>query len=768
MPIMNEVMGAVGQGVQPKDNPDPSLAPTPTGGTAVDMNSLPAAPPPGANPPAPPAQPPAAQPDQQPQGDRAPASQPGDDDAAKQMDALLSQHQASQQPDDSALGKIKDWLSGEVQTFKANFRAGIARNSTEETTGLQQVYGADNVKVADGNIMVKKPGQKAFSKFNEDEAARWMHAALLGPALSHPVQSAGWLASQIPGMATQGAMTAGGVAAGAAAGGVPGAIAGGAAGGGLGSAAAKTVNQWINENLGQADPNFKYENKMSSLGDILNNDYVQAGLGAIGGSFTANAAVKAAQKASLVAKGLTSEEIAAVGAAKGSSDEALAKFTSALDQFHQTITPSIQTSGTESGVSMGREAMGAKNSIMNYWGKKIGAIEDDAAAEGLTKDKYLRPDNFFEYLKDKLPDYGVAFDEQGNIDASKSSLQETAPDGVKKLMGLYQQAKNVSSADVLKDGGMNIREVRPYLDALQTGANNSIGDAAGRRLFNESRVALNADRANHMAEVFAGDNSTAADTYKQAMGEYSVNSKAADVIGNQFNTPGKQDLMAKKISAADTGQALDTTRAIRAILGDDSPYWQNIKSGVIGRLMDKGGGDNFKALSGFIKNPDNKPFLQEILGDDKNINGLKMVLSQGEDLQNATKITEKNGSGLRGMINFGIDHMPGPPAVKSLVKLTGGNKAAIDYSYDTLLSGVKKAIGQEQKEALLKTINALDDYKSQATLVNAPIGKSGNKIMRYAAPAKPASILSATKAVQPDKDVPADTAPQPTASPTPQ
>lgn len=799
MGVMEQVTGGVGVGVGPKD----SVSPTsfgPSAAAAVASNSIPQGAAPtvptgGGNPLA--KAPSQSVPNPQPTGGEAPK---GSDDVDRFVQeqfgslsagdkASLEKKQADDNPDEWAanffkgqmgeafptnepeaetplMGKIKNFLGSEVQNFKARFRSSLARTGTEELTGLEKVYGKDNVKVSGNNLWVRPEGSRNFKKFNEDETSSWLHyaAQAFGPLGAQVIENPAGSLAQLPATLAQGGAAAVGAALGFASPIPGGAALGGFGGGVAGSKLAKAYTGAMNEWLGQADPNFHYENKLSSIGDAIQNDYVQGAMGAVGGAMYARSATKAAASAALASKNLTQPEVSAVISA-APKEEALAKWTSALKEFHETVVPQVQTAGTEAGVSAGQEAMGIGEHIENYWGKKIGAIEQEASNLQVAKKSFLQPSEFSKFVNDELPKYGVRFTESGDIDFNKTVLQKSAPENIRSLMDLYQESKDAVGRSAVhgvsdEQPGLAIQHARQIIGKLgDEGEALKVSKPTAARMFFQAKTALNVDRAAHMKELFGGEKSLAAATYRDAMVEYSEKSRGMDVMRSMFSTSEKQDAMAKALSGVGSARSLEGVNAIRSVLGNDSPYWQNIRSEMVGRIISRGsesGEFNPKVINQWLNNVDNKALVNTLFeGKTKDLNTMKLIMAQGGDaLQQATgSPTAKAKAIIGAFVHLASEHLPGAKILRPLTALTGGNKMAIDSARTALLEGMSKAVGAEQRNAMLESLNAIDSYTAKSQIVDV-MTKSGGKMLgikKYLP--VPQMLQGASQMLQPQPEV---------------
>lgn len=713
-----QIAGQTSIGVKPGDNPAPvqappvpQAAPMPAPQSATPAMAAPMmAQPESAPPPAPVAVP-----------DVSPSAQ----DFIKQMESDGGEGEAPAQPGHPLLNQVKDILSNDLQSIRAKFKMGLARNAQEEETVLEQVYGKGNIKPGpDGSLMVRPEGAKAFKKFKNDQDFMDF-ANPMASLLLKQIQNAPETLAQLPGMAAQLGGTAAGTVAGFLSPVPGGAVVGGFAGGVLGSKAQKYVNQKIAESLGQNDPAYQYENKISSLADVMQNDYVQGAIGAVGGAFYKHGAMKAAENTALLAKGLTQEEATVLqGASK--NEKSFANFVSSLRSYRDHFFPS-----EPSEESAGRQVMGASKKAMDDLGERIGAMKSDIGSEQLRQNRYLSPDDFLDAIKKDLTPHGITFDEVTGK-ASSSAARATLPSNVNPLLGLYDEAL---SSKYSKEGGMTIEETERHLEALKKYADYEAANLSPNspaKLYRNAGSALRSDRAAHVAELYGGKDTPDAEFFKQSMSEFSQKIDSYNTLQGAFMDPVTQDAMAKKLSSSPSDLGVDAINSMEQILGADHPAIKNVKSSVVNRLIGKfssGGSINADGFSKYLENPDNANFVGKLFEKPQDATVLKILLGQAKELQGATTATGKVMALVDRASDLMVRNTPGGKEAMGIMSdLTGNNKASIDYLKRVTLNRLfETAYGEERRKALLDTLGSIDKLTSTSKIVEVPL-KLGSKM----------------------------------------
>lgn len=754
LPELDTQVGGTNVPVGPRDLASPAAPPS------TPSNIPPTAPNPmqGAQAPAPQPQPSAAPTQAQPSSQ---APQEDSVDALFKKAGLGPQEQPAKEPEAPFLQRVRDTINEDIQKIEAKFKMGVARNPNEQKTALEQVFGADNIKFVDGKIKIRHEGQKGFKSWSPEAFTMFVNpiATLVGKAINEMPENAGRLA----GMVTQGGIQAVGAVAGGVAGlsvGYPtvGAAIGGGIAGVLGSRASRLVNQGMNQLLGQEDPSYHHENSIATIGDAINNDWVQGALGAGMSAYGVHASVKAANNAELASRGLSDQAVDAVnklnsGNGLTNEQQAFPKWVSALKSFKEMFFPVTETEGTKAGMSAGQEAIGVAEKNMSDLGANIGVLNDEAASLQKSKSTpsnpvYLKPDEFSQYTKQQLQKHGVEFTDEGFVDKDKTDLSVTAPSNVKLLMNANDEAAQAKLYS--QEKGLSVEKTQLLLDTLANQADyerDHPSSNSSEQLFRGARDALSTDRVTHYNQLFNGEDSVESQLFKQTMGEYSQKKASLDIIRKQFNDPGKIELFAKKLTAAGSPTALNGLDAFKHILGEDSPQWSNLKSELVGNILETGyQGDKINAstVNGFLSNKDNKPFLNRMFGDDqKPVNVLKSIVSQGEQLQSSNDLSSTAKAAMKMFVNFSAEHIPyGKSFVSAVSKLTGNNAASINYASEALLDAVKTASSSEQKDAMLGQLKELNQFKAGAKIVEAPmkVGDTTKYIRKYL----PVSAIAAT------------------------
>lgn len=690
------------------------------------------------------------------------------------------------QAQQSLFEKLKSGLTEDLQQIKGKFRTGIARNGVEQQNGLEQVFGQGNVKFVGDEFWVR-PETGSWRKFKSEEHFGSMINPLMNYA-ARKLMELPEMASHLPGDVARMGGQAIGAAGGFALGNLPGAVAGGFAGGVTGSKIGKSVDQKMNEFLNQNDPTFQYQNRLSSIGDALQNDYVQGAMGAVQGGMYAHAAKRAANAVALAERGIVDvipeggdvSPVTATTKILASPEESqFSKYVSAVKSFKDVFFSPVETEGVQAGLTPGQDALGVSKKIMNDLGDRISALKGDAAQLQMSKNSYLQPDNFTQFVQKELKKHGVVFDADGMVNygettkgthafsspsgngpsevgagyglsypaqqpeapgkwvtvgggetINQTELNGTAPANIKTLMKLSDEA--VSSKVFSKEQGMTAQRAEDFLSALSSHADYEMqhpSPNSSEELFRGARDALDSDRISHYHGLFGGEDSEAARLFSSTMRDYSQKIGSYRQVTSAFDTPGKVELMGKKLSAQGSAKALDAMDNFAVVLGTDSPQYKNLRSDVLSNIIDKsvdGGKINAKMISGYFKNKDNQPLLNRLFdGDVKSKNLMGIILSQGEEMQTATEMSLQNKGLIKEFTKMAADKLGAGKYLNFVAKLMGNSKSGMDYASQACLDLIHSAVGQEQKEAMMQQLNSLDSFRSRAQVIDVPMKVDG-------------------------------------------
>ena len=647
------------------------------------------------------------------------------------MGAGGGEEAAPTNPNTPFLEHIKNRILEQYKQSKAEFRSGVSRNPKEQQTGLEKVYGPENVKVLNKEVWVKPDSEKGWKKFNESEFKKTGDAFILD-TLSALNISPEEIAAKIPGMVGQGISSAAGAAAGFVAGGMPGAVAGGFGGGVAGSKLSKEADQKINEMLHQADPDFKYENKLDSIANIMQNDYVQGLFGAVGGAFYAHAAKRSAEVVALLHKGLSEPEIKQIQSLSA-KDTNFGKFVSSLKEFKEHFFPIEETEGMKKGLKISEDAMGAAKANVDAVGKQIGVIDDEISGLQEATGSYLRPTEFQASVREQLEQHGVKFKPDGKVKYAKDAdgpgtrLSVTTPDGAQKLMNMNDEMVDLINSS---EAGLPVKRTNSFLDTLQQNIQEQVkmGRSDSSLMFTKARGALGADKVSHYNELLGGKDTPAAKHFAGVMAEYSKKNEAIKSVLSLINTDAKIAKTAQIISKNGSAQSAEAMTNFRTILGSESKEWNNLRGEVLGRIIDKSafaGELRAKTMLDFISNTDNKDLMKILFnGDKQQLNLFTMIMSEGKGLQNAQVLTSK----AKAVVDLAVDvfgkWIPGKNYMRTISQFTNNNKASIDYFAESLLKNINKAVGTEQRAVMLEQYAMLNELKSSSQVVHTPMVKT--------------------------------------------
>lgn len=642
----------------------------------------------------------------------------------------------------SVFKDLKDWAQKESDTAnpktKVKLLAGkameeVGRNENEKITGVQKIFGIDNVQMRGKDLWVKPDGSKSFYKLNE---------TVLSPIMD-------FMASKIlqaPGMAARlgvgAAVGAATIPAGAAFGGMAGpggAMLGAAAGGSVAGASAEkagnVVDDKVNSILGIKDPNFDVNAK--TYHDMTVGAVTGAVGGVVGQAFSSHLADKVAQEAAT----LTPEETQAVNEAGNLT--ALGKVRSAFNQFVSHIkgtnpaTRDVSLSAVEAEGKRLSDVVGGINTkavdLARQSGQKVNANQTMEEIRNFMSNQMHTPED-------------PLFRENGSLIEDNKAFRALSDDAMIKKMGRYYKELYGDSFGGGSDLGKHIQDVRDLYD-LKTKLYSS-GDANQASSVNNIYKATRLDRDSTLSSVFESSESPEALTWKQSYGEYSDKIDAINRVKSSLGSDAAKDTLVGHIyGSGESTPRLDLVKDLKFVLGKDSQEWNSIRGDVIKRITMTGnqqGVVNAVSVGKWMDAPRNAELLGEIFQNNTEKNVFRALVGQSRKISTAEALSD----GDRGIISKGVDSVSsffkGSPkaAVDSLWSMFGRNKAAITELSDALISASNKVSGPEQKQMILSMYNMNQAAMNKCRVVD--VKNAMGTFQKFVYGPAAASVTSAT------------------------
>lgn len=737
-------------GIMDQVKPGLPVGPQPNAGDA-EQNAPQA---PGQQPPPGP-MPQSGQVSQAPQPQPAPTPQPQAPDQSQQQpqqdefDKLMSTDEAKS-PEQNPASGIVDSLRDSIKEIKANFKVGLTRNKTEELMSLENTFGQGNVRLTkDGTVQTKpdKGGwrnfdegtldvlQKVLTKHVSPQQLLDLVARQSGGAIQLGTQAVGGTVGALAGGAVTGSATMG-----------AGAIGGALIGGYAGVKTGQRVLDWANDKLGQKDPDYVHENKYDSFLGALSSDAGQTITSAAGGLFQRSNLIKAADEFTAASYGVQAPEFDAIKNLP-EGEMASAKASSSLQTAADTILPRTEVEG------------GVKQQVvsaMKAAKQKTGAAADlvtSKAQELAFKDpenpNLMKADSFLNWGREQMEKYGGRFYENGQsfLDRNKTEWAPTAPDGMEKLSNFYEHVLTKHL-----EGGIEPTEAREILGKIKEFGSGfgktSVSPGSTKALFDDAWGMLHNDRNMYLSDLFKDNKSPLADSFQKSLVNYRDFKMAYDQLQKPLKTTKDIENMADILTTKGMVQQTKDLVNYQRVLSDRPEAWANLKSEMFQRVIDKstqGGNFNAKYFNGFMSNPALEQYRGLIFDNPTHEKALQILGRQAEAYQSlANKGKDTAGmvssmaSGLTDMIG---NHLPGGKAAANFIgKIFNGDKNAIEYTTEKMMENSQKIFGEKQKQAVLETINALEENRAASQMVDVPIASTGQKVKRLVPFYSPSSV----------------------------
>lgn len=751
MPIMDTVMGGVGTGVQPKDNPSPTTPPASASAETFN-NSIPppAQAPQAAQQPAPAQQPQpaqAAQPAQAP----APAQQP--DQPSKEdseVDDLISQLAGKQKSapvqkklnqDSDETDRLINQLSGRVESdtaapgggavqskgfeslpesarfMAAQMRAHLGRNPVEQRAAFESMYGGENVKTSSGALYFRPDKDQKFRKVDEKLFGG------ISDAIIFNLLNAGPLAAN---MATQAGVDAT----------TKSVVAGGAAGGAVDALTRQTMISGLNSI--SALPQDKADLKTEILKDAGLNAVLPLGLKYAAKMPIAKQAITALS--AKMADSLAAKELTKAGEEVGK----LAQVRVAFNEFKNSIFPQAAESPEKTGAVIGN----AVDKVHETLSKSVGAIKNEALALAEQKGQNVQMNASSTKIASILQDHGYFIDDLGMAKPFASVDQSLIGEGrlgaVDKLADYYNRIAGEANGQA----GTPLKQVFSDIDNLSKLSafdKSTPVNADVRSLYRQVRNAAAQDRNAAINDLYQGSGLPNEKIWKDSFDKYSGNIDAISDFQSMFHSPQERELLVNTLSKSSTPQKNEMLDGMKQVLGSESKEWNAFRGEVFSNLLERhtqNGVVDASGMAKFLTAPGNQPFITRVFSNEEK-GVMNKMLMETQRINRGAGLDERG----KGIVKAGMEllsHMGGKPiqVVKTMMGVLENNKEVVDYLVDDgFLEMAQTAEGPEAKRRILDAMRYADNLRSKMKIIDVPTTAEKTKaaaLRRYAPIAGPA------------------------------
>lgn len=779
MPIMNTVLGGVGKGVQPKDNPVPGNAPS----AAVKTldNSLP--PPqaitaqggsPGSGDGPMPLGPSQNQPNsfaspQSAQTNEAPPPKPDQEDA--DVDNLINQLAGKPQtkPVQKELDKHEENLDNLLNTFAgakseaqnaepgqgaatglpekfkfaaAQIRAHLGKNPLEQRQAFESMYGDKNVKSMGGKLMFRP---------DENSKFRGVDERLLGPGIDWALFNL----ANVPGLAAQ-------MATQAEANVLTGPIVGNTVGAAVAGGVSSVVNHGLKNVINAFSSKPQGDETTFDGSDIAKQSAYGLAGGTLGmglGAALSNAPRAAAwvgekvpvlQAAADKIGNALAPGIDATLSAAGSAAEKLAQVRTAISEFKDIVFPAsgklAESDSSAVGISVG-DAMDKTHETLS---KQLELMKDHAVALAEQTGQKVNTSATMNAIKTEVQKYGYYLNDSGHlapIPGASSGLSDTPVNSaLQDLVGMH----NNLSAQQTTQGGRNLEYFLTDLDKLAKKAkfdkiSNSDSDVVN--MYKAVRESAAGDRNDFLKSLYGQTDLPDSKAVTGAITKYEGNIDAIKSFNGTFDIAQKRELLIDSLSKSSTPDKNEMLDNIFQVLGPTNKNWNSLKSGIFDNILDKNtqnGVLNAPAVMKLLTNPSNKPsaYAKRLFSDDQ-VSTLNKMLFESQKITNESGINPSSASKLQKGMTFLIS-LAGKPIdfARQMFGILGNNKKAVDYMVDDgFLEMARNAEGPDMKRRIMDAMRVTDAVRQKMQIVDFPTVTQGARkamVQKYAPVAGPA------------------------------
>lgn len=750
MGIMDTVMGGVGTGVQPQDNPNP-LAQGPSAAAQTADNSLPQ-PRPTPVPLGSPASDLAYQdrnpvvalnqlPAPSPGPERAPASdkdidelfndfqkQPLPKDAQehkaqleREVDDLFKDFNApqgeapivdSRKPNESPWDYAIRSLPEQGKFIAAQMRAHLGRDPKEQRQAFESMYGPDNVKTQGGSLYFRPDSNSSFRKVDQT-----LYNGVADFVLFHALQAPGLLANVATQARTDAALLPKMGPAAVAVGGA----AGGAVQGGVDNALRGALNQ-VSDIPQESAPDAPWSH-------LVHDVAKETGLGAVGGAV---GGVIGKAVIGPVARGYMKFRDKLINAA-GEDIQQLASVRTLFNQFKEQVFPTL-------GDGVGPKVADALDAIHDRMGKQVGAIKQEALGLAKTQGAVASMDNTVGKLNEILQKNGYYLDDLGLAKPlTESAGAVPVPASFDSALQRLASTQNRLVANQAAQGGSHLESVFADIDNLSRYSKfdqASPMNPEAINLFRSVRNAAASDRNAFIDQLYQGSTSPNASVWKDSFKEYSSNIDAVTDLKAAFRSSQQRELMINSLNKATSPEKLELLDNLKQVLGDNSKEWGALRGEIYSDIIDKHIGENgaFNAskFADYLTTKANQPFLSRVINKpDQGL--LTRAALEASQISASNTLTNAQANSLSHVAGRLVDLMGDKLGVKALFKMTGGNAKMINYlTDDGFMTAYENAVGPEIKQNLLNARRLMSGVRDKMTLIpETPLEKAGKSAQRY-------------------------------------
>lgn len=760
MPIMDTVVGGVGSGIQPKDNPNP-FASGPSAAAQTAMNSLPEparAPAQAAAPGQAPPQ--AAQPGQPAPQDanQAPASQPSSvENEAKDVDALFSKLQSPKEKASGEQSEVDDLfkrvgvsdvddkapivdarkpgegyfqykmksLPQELQFIGAQMRAHLGTDPKQQKQAFQSMYGDDNVK----NV-----GKDLYFRPNPDDKFRKVDQTLYNGMVDWTLFNALKAIPMGANVAAQGGTDAAAILGSPESGGAS--LAGLAAGGAVGGAAESATRQTMQQVM----------NAFSSKPQDITDDTLSSMALNAGGALLAKPVVLGARSAvSKFGEILGSAFPAATEVAEKAAGSVTTKLAMARNAFKQFVGELYPHASTfEDSGEFASNMQGVFQKADDRLTSTVSAIRNEVVSIADQQAKKVPMDNSVKKLKDTLQGYGYAANTDGSMELADQGQLTLAKPDVRNALESLKNHYNYLTGQSEIQGGLDAKDMFSKVDQLGKLAKFDKGAPVADDALKLYRDAWNGsvqDRNSFIDQMYKNSGSKYQDTWNSEFAKFKDQIDSVRDLKGMLRDDGSRENFLNSLM---TGSKVDKTNLIEAtrnILGPDSKEWNGLQGQMINHLIEtnsKDGVVNGAKLAEYIRNPNNSSMVDRLFTPEDKTLFQKMALETAQ-----IDRTGKMSDGQREVIKSAVGKMFGAAidakqAVFNVMKGLGSSQVQVNYLMDKGFNDmIDKAEGPEIRSRLMEGRRLMEGLTSKMKIIDMPstLERATQKTVRRYAPA---------------------------------